>query len=313
MSLENDLKKFDNQADKLAELTEKELIKAYSLALKEIRGYMAEIYMKYGTEDGLWYTEMVKYNRLKTLEEELKNRLMVLTGKNAKTLEQSLKDIYELSYYSTGYALDTASYGDIGGIGYMPVREEVVMASVQNPISGLTLSERLEKNRMNLIYSVKQELTQGLILGESYHKMAKRLKDTFEGDAAKAIRVVQTESHRVKNAGRYDSMQLAQAKGIQLKKKWVSTLDKKTRGNHQQLDGQTINLDEPFKNNGAEAMYPGSFVGRNSAGQNINCRCTYISVIEGYAPTVRASRGEDGKTKVIPYQNYQEWKESLKG
>lgn len=310
MSLESDLKKFDNQADKLADLTEKELIKSYSLALKEIRAYMAEIYMKYGTEEGLWYTEMVKYNRLKTLEEELKQRLMELTGKNAKTLEQSLKDIYELSYYTTAYSLDTASYEQVGGIGYMPVREETVIASIQNPISGLTLTERLEKNRMNLIYSVKQELTQGLILGESYAKMAKRLKDTFEGDAAKAIRVVQTESHRVKNAGRYDSMQLAQAKGIQLKKKWVSTLDRKTRDRHRRLDGQTVNLDEPFKSSGAEALYPGSF---GVAKQDINCRCTYISVIDGYEPSVRAARSKDGKTKVIPYQTYDEWEKVIKG
>jgi SPP1 gp7 family putative phage head morphogenesis protein len=310
MSLEQNLNKFDDQADKLSELTEKELIKSYSLALKEIRAYMAEIYLKYGTEEGLWYTEMVKYNRLKTLEEELKQRLMELTGKNAKTLEQSLKDIYELSYYTTGYSLDTASYEQVGGIGYMPVREETVIASIQNPISGLTLSERLEKNRMNLIYSVKQELTQGLILGESYAKMAKRLKDTFEGDAAKAIRVVQTESHRVKNAGRFDSMQVAQAKGIQLKKKWVSTLDRKTRDRHRRLDGQTVNLDEPFKSGGAEALYPGSF---GVAKQDINCRCTYISVIDGYEPSVRAARGEDGKTKVIPYQTYDEWEKSVKG
>ncbi|CAM3730408.1 phage minor head protein [Mesobacillus zeae] len=310
MSLENNLKQFDAQAEKLAELTEKELIKSYSLALKEVRAYMAEVYYEYGTADGLSYVEMQKYNRMMTIEEEMKKRLMELTGKNAKTLEQGLKDIYELSYYSTGYALDTASYSEIGGIGYMPVSNDTVIASVQNPISGLTLTERLEKNRVNLIYSVKQELTQGLILGESYQKMAKRLKETFEGDAAKAIRVAQTESHRVKNAGRYDSMKLAQAKGIRLKKKWVSTLDKKTRRNHQELDGKTVNIDEPFKNNGAEAMYPGSFVGHNSAGQNIHCRCTYISVIDGYEPTVRASRGEDGKTKVIKYTTYEEWKKS---
>lgn len=307
MSLENDLKKFDKQADKLAELTEKELIKAYSLALKEIRAYMAEIYMKYGTEDGLWYTEMVKYNRLKTLEEELKQRLMELTGKNAKTLEQSLKDIYELSYYSTGYALENEVEIKIG---YVPVSEDAVIASIQNPISGLTLNERLEKNRIELIYGVKQEITQALIMGESYHKLAKRLKDKFEGDAVKVLRVAQTESHRIKNASRYDSMQLAQAKGINLSKMWVSTLDKKTRDRHRALDGQKVPMDKPFKSGGAEALYPGSF-GR--ASQDINCRCTYISVIDGYEPSVRAARGEDGKTKTIKYQTYEEWIKTIKG
>jgi SPP1 gp7 family putative phage head morphogenesis protein len=304
MSLQDNLNNFDKQADKLADMTEKELIKSYSLTLKEIRGYMANIYEKYGTEDGLEYSEMQKYNRLKTLEEEIKKRLMELTGKNAKTLKQSLKDIYELSYYGTGYSLETEAQVNIG---YLPVSQDVITASVQNPISGLTLNERLEKNRTDLVYSVKQEITQGLILGESYQKVAKRLKDKFEGDAAKAIRVAQTESHRVKNTGRFDSMQRAQAKGIQLKKRWVSTLDKKTRDRHRKLDGQQVDLDKPFKSSGGEALYPGSF---GVASQDINCRCTYVSVIEGYEPTVRSARGEDGKSKVIPYQTYQEWHEA---
>lgn len=307
MSLESNLNKFDSLADDLANETEKELIKAYSKVLKEVRAYMAEIYAKYGTEDALTYAEMQKYNRMKTLEEEMKKRLIELTGKNAKTLEQALKDIYELSYYSTGFALETEAQVNIG---YLPVSQETVVASIQNPISGLTLNERLEKHRIDLIYSIKQELTQGLVMGESYQKMAKRLQEKFEGDAAKAIRVAQTESHRVKNMGRFDSMQLAQAKGINLKKKWASTLDKKTRRQHQELDGKTIGIDDYFSNNGAKALYPGSFTGRNSAGQNINCRCTYISVIDGYEPSVRAERGEDGKTRITTYKTYEEWKEA---
>lgn len=308
MLLEQNLNKFDNQADSLAELTEKELVKAYSTTLKGIKSYMADIYEKYGTAENLTFTEMSKYKRMVTLEEELKKRLIELTGKNAKVLEQTLADIYELAYYGTGFSLDQAIFDDTGtNVGYLPVSEDVVTASVQNPISGLTLNERLEKNRINLIYSLKQELTQGLILGESYQKMAKRLQDTFEGDAAKALRVVQTESHRVKNAGRYDSMQVAQAKGINLKKRWVSTLDKKTRRTHQHLDGKEIGLEEKFKSNGAETLYPGSF---GVAKEDINCRCSYISVIAGYEPSVRSARGEDGKTKVIKYTTYEEWKKA---
>lgn len=308
MSLQDNLNRFDKEADKLADLTEKELIKVYSLALKEIRSYMADVYAKYGTPDGLPYSEMQKYNRMKTFEEEIKGILYELTGKNAKTLEQTLKDIYELSYYSTGFALETESQVKLS---YAMISEEMVVAAVQNPISGLTLNERLEKNRADLVYKVKQEITQGLILGESYQKIAKRLKDSFEGDVQKAIRVAQTESHRVKNEGRYNSMQQAQAKGIELKRVWVSTLDSKTRDRHRRLDGQTVDMDEPFTSRGVKAMYPGGF---GVAAEDINCRCTFISEIDGIKPSVRASRGEDGKTKVIPYTTYQEWYEAnIKG
>lgn len=308
MSLQSKLEQFDKQADKLSDITEKELIKAYSLALKEIRGYMAEVYEKHGTPDGLPYSEMQKYNRMKSLEEQIKKVLFELTGKNAKTLEQTLKDIYELSYYSTGFALESESQVKLS---YAMINEEVISQSVQNPISGLTLNDRLEKNRIELIYRVRQEITQGLILGESYQKMAKRLKDTFEGDAKKAVRVAQTESHRIKNSARYDSLQHAQAKGIELKKVWVSTLDSKTRDRHRSLDGQKVDVDQPFKSGGATAMYPGGF---GIASQDVNCRCTFISVLDGFEPTVRAARGEDGKTKVIPWTTYEEWYENrIKG
>lgn len=311
-TLEDNLNNFDRDADKLTAEVEKELIKAYSRTLKDIKAYLAEIYDKYGTADSLSFWELQKYNRILVLEDALKKRLQELTGKNANTLEQTLKDIYELAYYGTGFSLDQQVFDDLGtNIGYVTVNEETVIQSIQNPISGLTLNERLEKNRINLVYSLKQELTQGLILGESYQKMAKRLQTLFEGDAAKSIRVAQTESHRVKNSGRFDSMQLAQSKGIILKKRWISTLDTKTRRTHQHLDGKEVNLDKPFVSNGYEAMYPGSF---GIAKEDINCRCTYISVIDGYEPKVRASRGEEGKTKVIKYTTYEDWKKAnIKG
>src|SRR5690606_23595185 len=124
------------------------------------------------------------------------------------------------------------------------------------------------------------------------------------GDAKKAVRVAQTESHRIKNAARHESMQHAQAKGIELKKVWVSTLDSKTRDRHRSLDGQKVDVDQPFKSGGATAMYPGGF---GIASQDVNCRCTFISVLDGFEPTVRAARGEDGKTKVIPYTTYEDW------
>src|SRR5690606_4515370 len=134
-------------------LTEKELIKAYSLALKEIRVYMAEVYEKYGTPDGLPYSEMQKYNRMKSLEEQIKKILFELTGKNAKTLEQTLKDIYELSYYSTGFALESESQVKLS---YAMINEEVVSQSVQNPISGLTdrKSTRLNSSHVKISYAV---------------------------------------------------------------------------------------------------------------------------------------------------------------
>ena len=263
MSLERKYKEFDDLLDKKGEAVEKEIIKAYSLALRDIKSLLAQQYAKYGDE--LSYAEMVKYNRLRSLEAQLQDMLKELTGKNAKYLKSELEDIYEIAYLSTGFTLETEAQSKLA---YALLPKEAVVAAVQNPISGLTLNERLEKNRTELIYKLKQELTQGLIQGVSYGKMAKRMQELFEGDASKAIRVVQTESHRVKNEGRFQASLHAQSKGLDMKKQWVSTLDSKTRDRHRRLDGQKVDLDGKFKSGGAEALYPGGF-GRAASGYKL--------------------------------------------
>ena len=56
-------------------------------------------------------------------------------------------------------------------------------------------------------------------------------------------------------------------------RQWASTLDSRTREEHQKLDGQSRELDEPFDVNGCKAMYPGGF---GIASEDINCRCCML-------------------------------------
>lgn len=306
MSLESKFNQFDKEIDKMENGVEKELLKQYSIALKGIQGYFAELYSKHGE---LTFTEMQKYNRMKALEGQLKTLIKDLSGKNAKVLKTSLAEIFQHAFYTTAFTMESEAQMLLS---YSLLRPETIEAAVQNPVYGLTLNETLEKNRDALILAVKAEVTQGLILGVSYNEMSKRLKTVFEGDAQKALRVSRTESHRLHQVGRYNSLQHAQAKGIKLKKRWISTLDSRTRDRHRDLDGQIVDLDAPFKYRGVEGLYPGEMSG--GASQNINCRCSFRAVLEGDTPNVRNARGEDGKTKVIPYTTYREWeKERLKG
>jgi hypothetical protein len=305
MSLDSKFNQFDKDIEKMENGVEKELIKQYSIALKGIKAYFAELYSKHGE---LTYTEMQKYNRMKALEGQLKEQIRTLSGKNAKVLKTTLAEIFQHAFYTTAFTMESESQMLLA---YSLLRPETIEAAVQNPVAGLTLNETLEKNRDALIIAVKAEITQGLIAGVSYKEMSKRLTNVFEGDVQKAVRVSQTESHRLHQVGRFKSLQHAQAKGIQLKKRWISTLDSKTRDRHRDLDGQIVDLDAPFKYRGVEGMYPGEMSGGGS--QNINCRCSFRAVLDGDKPNVRNARGEDGKSRVIPYTNYREWeKERLK-
>ena len=292
--IQNRFKVADKALEKKQKQLEKTLIKEYSRALKDIRSLLAEYYAKYE----MTYAEMQKYKRLAGLEKTLIEELRKLTKKNSRTLIKGLGDQFAESYYRTAFILETEVQAKLA---YTLLNPKVIEASIMNPISGLKLNERLNKNRDLLITKIRENITQGLIKGESYRDMAKRVKNVLEGDAAKAIRVVNTESHRAQNDGRLKSMEHAASKGVIMKKRWIATLDDRTRDLHQELDGQEIDIDENFTSpSGASGPAPGQL---GSPEDDINCRCTMISVIKGFEPEVRRARGEG----IIPYQNYKEW------
>lgn len=67
--------------------------------------------------------------------------------------------------------------------------------------------------------------------------------------------------------------------GVRLKKRWLSTLDGRTRHAHQLLDGQVQPNEKPFQSILGDIMFPGD---PNAAPSNVyNCRCTLIAEVEG--------------------------------
>lgn len=306
MSLNDTLIEADKVLNKLTISTEKEIIKAYAESLKNIRGQLADIYAKFSDNDGkLSFAEMSKYNRLKVLEEQIQEQLIDLTGKNAKALKTSLNEIFTESYFRTAFAIESFTQVNLK---YGLLNPKVIESSIQNPISGLTLNDRLEKNRLDIIINIKQQITQGLIQGESYPQMAKRIKDTLEGDAKKARKVVNTEAHRVQNDGRYQSGKYASEKGINMVKVWDASLSLNTRDAHRKLDGTKVDIYENFVSpTGAEGLIPGSM---GKAEDDVNCRCALRYEIVGYEPSVRRARDKDGKGIIIPHKSYEEWYES---
>ena len=160
--------------------------------------------------------------------------------------------------------------------------------------------------------AVKSTITQGLVLGESYGAMSKRLTSTFEGDAVKARRVVRTEAHRNAQAGSLAASEHANDLGVEMELMWQSTIDDRTRGQHQLMDGKlAVNLSTRGSKgerwlftlpDGVTAPAPGM---SGYAHHDINCRCAKRSFIKGFEPSVRRIRGEG----VVPYKTYTEWAE----
>ena len=267
MSLNQKLKGTERIINSLALKTEREIMKNYARQLRGMRSKLADIFDKYFREGKLDYAEIQKYGRLSKLEQEIIRDVMKLYDDDGKLLRETLTEVYNTSYYRTAWAIETETRARLG---YSAVDPKTVQLSIQNPFTGLTLNERLERNRTNLIYSLKEELTRGFVNGDTYPQISRRIKNLLEGDAGKAIRIVRTESTRIYNAAQYDSILHAESQGLEMTKTWISSRDDRTRESHEMLDGVTIPVDEPFVIDGDEGMFPGDF---SRAENVINCRC----------------------------------------
>ncbi|MED5050652.1 phage minor head protein [Anoxybacillus rupiensis] len=257
-------------ANKLVKQSEWEIVKRYATLLTEIRLELAKLYEKYEIDGKLTYAEMAKYDRLRKFIEYIDHLLTVAYKDVKKTIYDVLAILYEEGYYYTAWAIETDT---LSRLAYSAVPASTITAMIENPITGLTLSQRLEKNRAAIIYTIQQEITQGLVQGESYKKMATRLKTALEGDTVKAMRIVRTEAHRVVESSKHDAAEHAHKNGVIMVKEWNSMQDQRVRDRHEKLDGVKIPVDEEFKIGSDRAKAPGLF----SLPQNsINCRC-YLS------------------------------------
>ncbi len=132
--------------------------------------------------------------------------------------------------------------------------------------------------------SIMSVVERGLENGLSTRAIAQNLIDTDQSgifNLGRANRIARTESTRVVNQATTESYRTLQANGIQVKKQWLTARDEKVRDSHVTLDGQTVAANEnfqlPSQYGGFEASSPASFP---VAGENINCRCTVIPVLD---------------------------------
>lgn len=149
---------------------------------------------------------------------------------------------------------------------------------------------------------VQSSVIQSILQGDSIPEAAERLAvSVSESVMNSTLRNTRTMITGAQNAGRMDSYHDAQDMGIRLKKKWIATLDNRTRHTHRELHGVTIDVDDPFETEDGDIMYPGD---PSADGSLVyNCRCSLESVIEGFERDTVTSSPKMGD------MTYEEWKE----
>ena len=295
-----DLDYYLAQARRIAEHreagAEKEIRKLYKSMLKDLKSFVAEAYEKYADDDDfLSYAVLQKAGYDARFLEEVEKRIGIATPKAAKELRELVNETYKIAYDGMVEAvlnqhivgLDEAFADSIA------ITPQQIKNAVKNPFMELAL----EKNHKDAIYDIKHVIATGLMNGDRYSTMAKRLTETVDKDYNNAIRIARTEAHRVREAGNVDAavavdMELQNGTtGMRLCKTWYTKDDafvrpqyarKRKKGgwvrgvnkkaaNHVVMHDVTVLANENFDlKDGNKAMAPGQ---SGVAGHDINCRC----------------------------------------
>lgn len=299
--------------DKITRPVERAIVRSYRKALDEIRALLGKLYEKYADSQGsLTHAEMTKYNRLKALHDQIVDIIGPLYSADGKLVGNLTKVVYEESFYRHGWAITQAAGADVS---WGLLNEKAVQAAIEKPYSGLTFKEIWKRAFGAAQSDVERAIIQGLIQGDSYVNMARRVKRATETNAKRALLIAQTEGHRVAVEGQLSAYDEAEGLGIEFARVWDATLDGRTRPEHRDMDGREAENvgteDEPRW----QWNYPGigwvdgpGLTGVASA--DINCRCRALSIIKGYEPTKRGRRTEGGEWKEGGYQTYPEWAEA---
>lgn len=281
--------------------TEKEVKKIYKEILKDLNGFLGNEYAAYSNDEGILSVAVLQEKaRYAKFLQEVDQHLNSITPKVSKTIRSTVEDTYKAVYTGTVDAVTKSVDNEelkknLKGLSLKP---EVMKRAVENPISGLTLPDTLEKHRKEVIYNIKQQINIGLMTGERYDTMAKKVKKAISGDDGrggsygKAMNIVRTEVHRVQESGMMDCAEdiLPSLEGsgliytatwrnmgdlnvrpsyrVHTSKGW-KTVIRKTKANHQKMEGQVIRVGDKFDlGNGVFAKCPGS-----SGTPENDCRC----------------------------------------
>ena len=316
------------QTDKELAKLEKRIAKIYKEAADDLQKTIDDYFAKFAKRDAKqkarleageiteqeykqWrLAQMGRGERFKALQSRVAERYTEANETAVRYVNDATPGIYSLNRNYSAYTIEKVA----GNVGFDLWDEQTVKRLiVDNPeVMPYYPPEKALKRGIDLAYGKKQisaSVTSSILQGKSIPGIAKDLQTRIpDMNKASAIRTARTAVTGAQNAGRMDSYVAAEKMGIKVRKEWLATIDGRTRHSHAMLDGQTADIDKPFKVDGEEIMFPGD---TSAPGYLLyNCRCALIANVDS-VDTSNAQRRvrnpETGKNEIVSDMTYSEW------
>lgn len=294
--------KRSEELDKVAKMTEKEVMKKLSAlyrdAFRSIEKEVNDFMMKYAVDHKLDYAtvtqmltpiDLAEYNEKiqelhamyrDTKSEYIKIEIERLKARSKITRLRALQDAinvelckvtheYQMTLEDTLIGLFSAQYEkacELMGVMAPGIPREAIKKIIEYPYAGKMFSDRIWDNKDALVKYIQQDLTVGIIRGDSIQKMARQLKKDLNVLYYQAERLVRTETNYAMNQAHLKGYKDS---GVVEKYEFLAAHDKRTSKLCRDLDGQMFELSE-------------ATVGVNYPPVHCNCRSTVIPVLEDW-------------------------------
>lgn len=294
--------KRSEELDKVAKMTEKEVMKKLSAlyrdAFRSIEKEVNDFMMKYAVDHKLDYAtvtqmltpiDLAEYNEKiqelhamyrDTKSEYIKIEIERLKARSKITRLRALQDAinvelckvtheYQMTLEDTLIGLFSDQYAkacELMGVMAPGIPREAVKTIIEYPYAGKMFSDRIWDNKDALVKYIQQDLTVGIIRGDSIQKMARQLKKDLKVLYYQAERLVRTETNYAMNQAHLKGYKDS---GVVEKYEFLAAHDKRTSKLCRDLDGEMFELSK-------------AVVGENYPPMHPNCRSTVVPVLEDW-------------------------------
>lgn len=294
--------KRSEELDKVATKVEKEVMKELSAlyrdAFRSIEKEVNDFMMKYAVDHKLDYAtvtqmltpiDLAEYNQKieelyamyrDTGSEYIKIEIDRLNARAKITRLQALQDAinveltkvtheYQMTLEDTLIGLFTEQYKEVSellGIMAPVINREAIKTIIEYPYAGKMFSDRIWDNKDALVKHIKQNLTAGIIRGDSIQKMSRQLKKDLNVLYYQAERLVRTETNYAMNQGHLKGYADS---GVVEKYEFLAAIDSRTSKLCKNQNGKVYKLSD-------------ATVGVNFPPLHPHCRSTVVPVLEDW-------------------------------